>query len=43
MLRLVKLLLVPVIRFFSSRRDLLLENLALRQQLANADVQRYGI
>ena len=34
MLRLVKLLLVPVIRFFSSRRDLLLENLALRQQLA---------
>src|SRR5580658_4239493 len=31
MLRLVKLL---VIRFFSSRRDLLLENLALRQQLA---------
>jgi len=33
MLRLVKLLLVPVIRFFSSRRDLLLENLALRQQL----------
>src|SRR5271170_6194308 len=34
MLRLVKLLPVPVIRFFSSRRDLLLENLALRQQLA---------
>jgi hypothetical protein len=33
MLRLVKLLLVPVVRFFSSRRDLLLENLALRQQL----------
>jgi len=26
MLRLVKLLLVPVIGFFSSRRDLLLEN-----------------
>ena len=34
MLRLVKRLLAPVIRFFSSRRDLLLENLALRQQLA---------
>jgi hypothetical protein len=34
MLRLVRLLPVPVIGFFSSRRDLLLENLALRQQLA---------
>jgi hypothetical protein len=34
MLRLVKLLSVPVIMFFRSRRDLLLENLALRQQLA---------
>jgi hypothetical protein len=34
MLCLVKLLLVPVIMFFRSRRDLLLENLALRQQLA---------
>jgi putative transposase len=34
MLRLVRLLPVPVIRFFCSRRDLLLENLALRQQLA---------
>ena len=31
---LVKLLPVPVIVFFRSRRDLLLENLALRQQLA---------
>ena len=34
MLCLVKLLPVPVIMFFRSRRDLLLENLALRQQLA---------
>src|SRR5271170_3168172 len=34
MLRLVRLLPVPVIRFFCSRRDLLLENFALRQQLA---------
>jgi hypothetical protein len=34
MLRMVKLLFVPVIMFFRSRRDLLLENLALRQQLA---------
>ena len=31
---LVKLLPVPVILFFRSRRDLLLENFALRQQLA---------
>src|SRR5271156_598755 len=31
---LVKLLPVPVIVFFRSRRDLLLENFALRQQLA---------
>src|SRR5271170_710365 len=34
MLRLLRLLAVPVIGFFRSRRDLLLENLALRQQLA---------
>jgi putative transposase len=34
MLCLVKLLPAPVIVFFRSRRDLLLENLALRQQLA---------
>ena len=34
MLCLVKLLPVPVIVFFRSRRDLLLENFALRQQLA---------
>ena len=34
MLCLVKLLSVPVTIFFRSRRDLLLENLALRQQLA---------
>jgi len=34
MLCLLRLLPVPVIRFFRSRRDLLLENLALRQQLA---------
>ena len=33
MLRLVRLLLVLFSRFFRSRRDLLLENLALRQQL----------
>src|SRR5271167_2824992 len=34
MLRFLRLLAVPVIGFFRSRRDLLLENLALRQQLA---------
>jgi putative transposase len=34
MLCLLRLLPVPVIRFFRSRRDLLLENFALRQQLA---------
>jgi hypothetical protein len=33
MLCLLRLILVLFIRFFSSRRDLLLENLALRQQL----------
>ena len=34
MLRLLRLLPVLATRFFRSRRDLLLENLALRQQLA---------
>ena len=34
MLRLLRLLIVLANRFFRSRRDLLLENLALRQQLA---------
>src|SRR5450755_2545309 len=34
MLRLLRLLFVLAARFFYSRRDLLLENLALRQQLA---------
>jgi len=34
MLRLLKLLFVPFAMFFRSRRDLFLENLALRQQLA---------
>jgi hypothetical protein len=34
MLCLLRLLPVPVIGFFRSRRDLLLENFALRQQLA---------
>ena len=33
-LRLLRLLFVSFVRSFSSRRDLLLENLALRQQLA---------
>ena len=33
MFRMLRLLLVLVVRFFRSRRDLLLENLALRQQL----------
>ena len=33
MLRLLRLLIVVFTRFFRSRRDLLLENLALRQQL----------
>jgi hypothetical protein len=34
MLRLLRLLLVLFSRFFRSRRDLVLENLALRQQLS---------
>ena len=34
MLRLMKLLAIMAIQIFRSRRDLLLENLALRQQLA---------
>jgi hypothetical protein len=34
MLRLLRLLFVLVVRFFCSRRDLLLENLALSQQLS---------
>jgi hypothetical protein len=34
MLRLLRFLFVLVARSFRSRRDLLLENLALRQQLA---------
>jgi hypothetical protein len=34
MLRLLKLLFILAVRSFRSRRDLLLENLALRQQLA---------
>ena len=33
MLRLLDLLTIPALHFFRSRRDLLLENLALRQQL----------
>ena len=33
MLRLLRLLSVRATRFFSSRRDLILENLALQQQL----------
>jgi putative transposase len=42
MLCLVKLLLVPVIMFFRSRRDLLLENLALRQQLAVFETKAFS-
>jgi hypothetical protein len=34
MLRLLRLLFVSLVRSFCSRRDLLLENLSLRQQLA---------
>jgi hypothetical protein len=42
MLCLVKLLLVPVIMFFRSRRDLLMENLALRQQLAVFETKAFS-
>ena len=40
MQRLLSLLSVLAIRFFHSRRDLLLENLALRQQLAVLKVRQ---
>ena len=40
MLRLLRLLFVLAARSFHSRRDLLLENLALRQQLAVLNARR---